>query len=96
MFDSAIRCSWAESRRARNLKDHGLDFADAPRVFEGTTFTFEDDRLRYKEQRFVTLGLLAGIPVSIVHTESEHEIRIISFRKATRREGQIYFAQVRD
>ena len=91
-----MRFSWAESKRARNLKDHGLDFADAPRVFEGTTFTFEDDRLRYEEQRFVTLGLLAGIPVSIVHTESEHEIRIISFRKATRREGQIYFAQVRD
>jgi len=45
----------------------------------------------YAEQRFVTLGLLAGIPVSIVHTENEHEIRIISFRKATRRETQIYY-----
>jgi uncharacterized DUF497 family protein len=64
--------------------------------FQGDTFTFEDDRFRYDEQRFVTLGLLAGIPVSIVHTESDHDIRIISFRKATRREAQIYFGQVRD
>ena len=42
----------------------------------------------------MTLGLLAGIPVSIVHTESEHEIRIISFRKATKREAQITFQAI--
>ena len=34
------------------------------------TFTFEDDRFSYGEQRFVTLGLLAGITVSVVHTEN--------------------------
>lgn len=66
------------------------------RVFEGTTYTFEDARFDYGEQRFETLGLLAGIPVSIVHTESEDEIRVISFRKATKREANIYFQQVQD
>lgn len=91
-----MRFIWAETKRIRNLKVHGLDFVDAPRVFEGTTFTFEDDRFAYGENRFVTLGLLAGIPVSIVHTESEHEIRIISFRKATRRETQILFDRIQD
>ena len=50
----------------------------------------------YREQRFVTLGLLAGIPVSVVHTESENEIRIISFRKATKREAQIYFGEIKN
>ena len=88
--------AWSKAKRAANLKAHGLDFVDAPRVFEGLTFTFEDDRFSYGEQRFVTLGLLAGIPVSIVHTESTHEIRIISFRKATQCETQIYFNQVQD
>jgi uncharacterized protein len=62
-----------------------------PREVEGLTFTFEDDRFSYGEQRFVTLGLLAGVPVSIAHTETEYEIRIISFRKATNREKNIYF-----
>ena len=70
--------TWSEAKRDLNLKNHGLDFVDAVAVFEGLTFTFEDDRLSYGEQRFVTLGLLAGIPVSIVHTENENEIRIIS------------------
>ena len=88
--------SWSETKRAANLKAHGLDFVDAPRVFEGVTYTFEDDRFSYGEQRFVTLGLLAGIPVSVVHTESDHEIRVFSFRKATRREAQIYFDAIQD
>ena len=88
--------TWSERKRAANLKAHGLDFVDAPRVFEGTTYTFEDDRFSCGEQRFVTLGLLAGIPVSVVHTESEHEIRVISFRKATKREAQIYFDAIQN
>jgi len=88
--------TWSKAKRAANLKTHGLDFVDAPLVFDGLTFTFEDDRFAYGEQRFVTLGLLAGTPVSIVHTETEHEIRIISFRKATQREAQIYFNQIQD
>ena len=88
--------TWSETKRAANLKKHGLDFVDAPAVFESVTFTFEDDRFSYDEQRYVTLGLLAGIPVSVVHTESDHEIRIISFRKATDREAQIYFSEIKD
>ncbi|MBC5781306.1 BrnT family toxin [Ramlibacter sp. USB13] len=88
--------TWSEAKRTSNLKKHGLDFVDAPSVFEGVTFTFEDDRFSYDEQRYVTLGLLAGIPVSVVHTESDHEIRIISFRKATSREAQIYFDEIKD
>lgn len=88
--------NWSELKRAANLKTHGLDFVDAARVFEGATYTFEDDRFSYGEQRFVTLGLLAGIPVSIVHTENDHEIRVISFRKATNREAKIYFNQIQN
>lgn len=88
--------TWHEPKRARNLREHGLDFVDAESVFEGLTFTFEDDRFEYGERRFVTLGLLAGVPVSIAHTETEHEIHIISFRKATRREAQRYFHEVTD
>lgn len=91
-----MRFTWSERKRANNVEDHGLDFVDAPCVFEGRTFTYEDDRFAYGEQRFVTLGLLAGAPVSIVHTESEDEIRIISFRKATKREAEIYFSQIED
>ena len=88
--------TWSKAKRAANLKAHALDFVDASLVFDGLTFTFEDDRFSYGEQRFVTLGLPAGTPVSIVHTETAHEIRIICFREATQREAQIYFNQIQD
>jgi uncharacterized DUF497 family protein len=32
----------------------------------------------------------------VVHTESEDEIRVISFRKATKHEAEIYFGEVED
>ena len=91
-----MRFTWSERKRAINLREHGVDFMDAPRVFEGLTFTYEDDRFAYGEQRFITLGLLAGVPVSVAHTESDDEIRIISFRKATGREEKRFFNEVKN
>ncbi len=91
-----MRFTWSERKLSINLREHGLDFVDAPRVFEGLTYTYEDDRFAYGEQRFVTLGLLAGVPVSVAHTEADDEIRVISFRKATAREARLFFDQVQD
>jgi len=51
-----IRFHWSETKRASNLRRHGLDFADAERVFAGLTYTFEDDRFDDGERRFATLG----------------------------------------
>ena len=91
-----MRFSWDEKKRLSNLKVHGLDFVDAPRVFEGPTFTFEDDRFAYGEQRFVTLGFLADIAVSLVHTESPSRIHVISFRKAPRHEEILLLQNLQD
>ena len=54
----------------------------------------EDDRFADGEQRFLTLGLLEGVRVSIVHTESADEIHVISFRNATPNEIAILFANM--
>ena len=91
-----MRFTWDERKRRANLRDHGFDLRDAPRVFEGPTYTFEDDRLAYDETRFVTLGFLGGVAVSIVHTETPNVIRVISFRKATRREEAILFQSLKN
>lgn len=91
-----MRFTGSERKRSINLKEHGLDFVDAPRVFEALSYTYEHDRFAYGEQRYVTLGLLAGVPVSVAHTEADDEIRVISFRKATAREARLFFDQVQD
>ena len=91
-----MRFTWDDAKRTSNLKAHGLDFVDAAEVFSGPTFTFEDSRFSYTEERLVTLGLLRGYVVSIVHTETLRTIRIISFRKATKNEQTIFFKQIQD
>ena len=89
-----MRFTWSDAKRKLNIEQHGFDFADAPKVFEGPTFTYEDDRFDYSEQRFVTLGILNELVVSIVHTEVSRVIRIISLRKATKHEQAIFFKNI--
>jgi uncharacterized DUF497 family protein len=86
--------AWDEAKRLANLKKHGIDFADAERIFRGLTFTAEGDREAYGEPRFLTLGLLEDQVVSVTHTERGEEIRIISIRKATKHEARFYFSQI--
>ncbi len=50
-----------------------------------------DDRLDYGETRWVTLGVLHGKVVVIVHTESEDEIHVISMREADKDEQLLFF-----
>ena len=88
--------AWDEAKRRANLRKHGIDFADAGKIFRGLTFTAEDDREDYGEQRFLTLGLLEDQVVSVAHTERGEDIRIISIRKATKHETRFYFSQITD
>jgi len=89
-----MRFSWHEPKRQTTLQKRGLDFAQAEQLFAGPTFTFEDDRRDYGEQRWVTLGLLREKVVIIVHTESEDEIRIISMREANKDEQRLFFSNL--
>ena len=44
IYNYSMEYTWSETKRAANLRAHGLDFVDAPLVFDSVTFTFEDDR----------------------------------------------------
>ncbi|HYP32455.1 MAG TPA: BrnT family toxin [Burkholderiaceae bacterium] len=78
-----MRYSFDPAKRTSNLKKHGLDLADARQAIEsGQTVTFEDRRVDYGEERFVTLGPLGDMLVVIVTAETGDHIRIISMRKA--------------
>ena len=91
-----MRFVWDERKRLSNLEKHGIDFVGCESIFEGLTVTMEDDRFDYGEQRFVTLGLLEGRVVVVVHTEADKMVRIISIRKATKREQAFYFQGIQD
>jgi hypothetical protein len=82
---------WDEAKNRSNFAKHGLDFADAEQVLAGPCVTFDDDRYEYGEKRLITLGLLAGRVIVIAHApRGADATRIISMRKANRREQKIY------
>ena len=83
--------TWDEPKRQSNLKKHGLDFADAVKVFSGPLVLFEDQRENYGEQRMIGIGLLDYLVVLIVHVESDDSIRIISMRKADSDETDLFY-----
>jgi len=60
--------TWNEAKRARNLADHGIDFADLDDFFEGDLLTREDTREAYGEIRFQSIGVLHGIVLFVVWT----------------------------
>ena len=89
-----MRFTWHEPKRQLTLQKRGLDFAEAERLFDGPTLTFEDDRRDYGERRWVTMGLLREKVIVIVHTETEDEIRVISMREAEKDEQLLFFANL--
>lgn len=86
-----MRYIWDEAKRKANLKKHGLDFADAEKVFAGPMAVFEDTRGGYGEQRLIGVGRLDCLVVLIVHVEQDETIRIISMRKADRDETTLFY-----
>ena len=87
---------WDDTKRKLNIKKHGIDFINVSKIFDVYTLSINDDRFDYGEERFVTLGILEGRVVAVVHTENEDSIRIISIRKATKYEQKRYFSQIPD
>jgi uncharacterized DUF497 family protein len=93
MHTSARQFIWDETKRESNLEKHGLNFADAARVFAGPMAVYEDSREDYGEQRMIGVGLLDNLVVLIVHVESEEITRIISMRKAYKDETDLFYEE---
>jgi len=82
------------AKRSWTIEGRGLDMADAVRIFNGPYVTAEDTRLRYGEQRNITVGYLDDRMVVLVWTQRDNSIRVISFRKANEREREKFAARL--
>lgn len=87
-----MRFEWDRNKNNLNIEKHGLDFEDAKELFvNGTLWRIEDNRIEYKEVRFVGFGYVCHRLMNIVFTKrGSNIIRIISFRKANQREVNFY------
>ena len=81
-----MQFEWDERKRRINIKRRGIDFLDAPEIFQGPMLVSLDEKNDYGEDRYIGIGLLRNKAVVVVFTERHPEtIRIISVRKATKK-----------
>jgi uncharacterized DUF497 family protein len=82
---------WDPAKARANLKKHGVRFADAELVlFDPSALTIEDKDSE-TQQRFVTIGRDAtGTVLVVVHAYQDEGIRLISARRASRKEIHVY------
>jgi uncharacterized DUF497 family protein len=73
-----------------NIRDRGLSFELAAGVDFDSALIWQDKRKAYPEVRFSALGMLEGRLHAVVFTEAAKGIRVISFRKANKREERTY------
>ena len=90
---------WNENKSRQNVRKHGVAFADAQTVFyDEQALLLDDLRHSTDEDRFIMLGLSTLLHVLVVchcYRDQGGIIRIISARKATRREQRQYTENVR-
>lgn len=86
---------WDNRKNTTNLRKHGVSFDDAQTVFfDENAIEFDDPDHSSYEERFLLLGLSQNLKVLVVchcYRENESIIRIISARKATKKEQKVYF-----
>lgn len=83
---------WHPRKAKSNERKHGVTFDEASSVFLDTSsLTIYDPLHSEDEDRFVIIGIsLKGRMLTVVHTENGDTIRVISARKATKRERNYY------
>jgi|SRR6056297_41230 len=87
--------SWDDKKNSANQRQHGVSFEEAQTVFfDEYAIEFEDPDHSEAEERFLLLGLSQKLRVLVIchcFRKSESEIRIISARRATKKEQKVYF-----
>jgi len=87
---------WDDEKNAANIRKHGISFGEASLVFQNPHFSRDDDRFAYDEARTITIGTIGfAVFVVVAHTDRAGKIRILSARKATRRERKSYDENIR-
>jgi hypothetical protein len=90
-YNKVMDFQWDPNKAKANFNKHGVRFADAIGVFDDPYAITIDDPYLGSEQRFAAIGLdLQSRIIVVVYTYRRDNIRLISARKATKKEVKIY------
>lgn len=81
---------WDPAKSERNLRERGFGFDYAARIFAGRILLQLDARKDYGEERVKAVGAIDGTVFAVIFTDRGEVRWIISARRASRRERQVY------
>ncbi|PSB07282.1 hypothetical protein C7B62_20420 [Pleurocapsa sp. CCALA 161] len=83
---------WDEYKNQSNQQKHDISFEEASEIFRYPMYEIADNRQDYGEVRYVGIGRNNQMLVlTVVFTERESRIRIISARRANKNERKLYY-----
>ena len=89
-----MQFEWDEHKNRINIEKHGISFSEASTVFyDENAVLFDDPDHSEQEDRFLIIGFSQKARICIVshcYRGDDDVIRIISARKATKRESEAY------
>ncbi|HQM44939.1 MAG TPA: BrnT family toxin [Smithellaceae bacterium] len=87
-----MKIEWDPEKAKSNFMKHGVSFAEAATAFsDPMAATGADPDHSLNEDRYVTFGVSGkGRLIVVSHTEKDETIRIISARKASKGERELY------
>ena len=86
----SMEFTWDERKNRSNIRKHGIDFASASGIFDGRVASTPTGTPGVGEDRVMSIGRIGNATITVVHTEREGTCRIISARKASRKERVNY------
>jgi uncharacterized DUF497 family protein len=84
-----VEFEWDENKERRNIEKHGIDFDQAKSIWNGPILEVAGSH-RSGEERVVAIGTHEDICFAVVYTRRGEKIRIISARRARRKERAYY------
>jgi uncharacterized DUF497 family protein len=85
-----LQIEFDPDREARNVRLRGVSLARAETLLQGFVLDRVDDRRDYGETRIVAIGEIAGLEFTCVYTLRGVAYRVISLRRASRKERDVY------
>ena len=86
---------WDDIKNKTNIQKHGVSFEEAQTAFfDDNAIEFDDPDHSFEENRYLLLGFSQTLKILVVchcYRDDESTIRIISVRKATKKEQKAYF-----
>ena len=89
-----LEFEWDPNKNKENIKKHKISFEEAKEVFyDDNAILFDDPDHSANEERFLIIGRISNLNICVVshcYKEKESIIRLISARRATKKEKETY------